>query len=691
MTGKTWGRLPLITGATILLLTVGVGTPVIADETDGAIETVEFHDAVLRWGMTNEANNKAHAPGTWNFFSAGKIPNPGKGGTTLKSDAWDQESGDVSIEKRSGDGYTDATWDGLSTDADGKTIESATSGRYSDHQFVFSNGKGVASPDGSKAQITWDGDVSVIFYSGMSFFYVSDPVLDVADGKGTLSGTLSGYRSSQADQSVWEEVDPCTVTLADLPSVALSEGTVEATPAFDDVKVSTKDFGDVTGSFPQSFISYHDKLGTAAFWHKSGSSTDKAKKALPLTIKRGDETPSTTPVPNPTVPTCGDQPEPTPTPTPTPSATPSATPSPSATPTSTTCATAKLTRAEFRWGMSNEANNKAHDGSSNVFSAGKASLKGGTKLTSSKWKQKSGNVAIEKWDGSNYKAATWNGLSTDSNGNTIRNPQSGVYSNHQFVFSRGIGTADLAKGTATIAWDGDVTVTFYLGLSVFFLSDPVLKVANGKGTITAVLSGIAGSRNDPTAGGDTVAAKRVTVAVLPKVALRCAGFSVDPAYDKVKVDTDEHGSVTGSFPESFIKYQEKLGTAAFWYNSNSNTDDAKKALPVTVSLDASNPVDADEPDDSESDSDDVSNDALSLPTALNQALAAVPGAVAGAGRAVAEAAAFPVRLVSSTLGTGAPTLWIVGSVLWVLTAAAVTETLRRFPTPTHRSFHDDLS
>ena len=116
----TWmTRLTAACGAAALLA-VAFGTPVSADD-----DTVELSDAVLRWGMTNEANNAAHAPGTWNFFSAGKIPNPGKGGQTLKSDDWRQESGDVEIEKWDGSAYKDATWDGLKTDSADNRITSA--------------------------------------------------------------------------------------------------------------------------------------------------------------------------------------------------------------------------------------------------------------------------------------------------------------------------------------------------------------------------------------------------------------------------------------------------------------------------------------------------------------------------------------------------------------------------------------
>ena len=671
MRTETRNRLSAAFAATALLALAICG-PVMADEAESGGETVELTGAVLRWGMTNEANNAAHAPGTWNFFSAGKIPNPGKGFTLLKEDDWDQKSGDVAIEKWDGDEYKDATWAGLSTDAGGTRITSPGSGVYSNHQIVFGSGKGTAASDGSTAHIEWDGAVSVIFYSGYSFFYLSDPVLVVTGGKGTITAKLSGYAASQTDPDVWDPVDERTVTIADLPSVSLADGHgFSATPAFDDVKVDTTSCPK-SGSFPESFIDIQEDLGTAAFWCRSGSGTDDAKRALPVTVSFDASAPITPPGPEPT---------------PTPTATTTATPTPTAG-VDPSGGTQTLSGAELRWGMTNEANNAAHaPGTWNFFSAGKLPNpgKGGVAIDSDDWKQASGNVAIEKWDGSAYRKATWSGLSTDADGDSIAPASSTVYSNHQWVFGTGTGTADTASGKVHIEWDGDVSVAFYSGYTFFYLSDPVLDVSGGKGVLKATLSGYGGSRDDPSAW-EPVKARTVILADLPKVSVGAKGFTATPAFGSVKVNTASCRS-SGSFPKSFIEAQEDLGTAAFWCASGSSTDDAKKALPLTISFDASDPVDSDDPDNSDSDSDDVSNDA----PGFTSALASVPAAVADVGRAVAEAVSFPLRLVSSQFGAGAPTLWIVGTVLWVLTAGAVAVALLRFPTPTHGSLHDDLS
>ena len=132
------------------------------------------------------------------------------------------KSGAVAIEKWLDGAWHAATWAGLSTGTDGKPLTSPLGGRFSGHQIVFSQGTGTIDRTAGTAHLTWHGDATVLSYSGMSFFYLSDPVLDVADGLGRLTGTLSGYASSQTDTSVWEAVAPTTVTLAELPGAGVA-------------------------------------------------------------------------------------------------------------------------------------------------------------------------------------------------------------------------------------------------------------------------------------------------------------------------------------------------------------------------------------------------------------------------------------------------------------------------------------
>ncbi|MFT4288872.1 hypothetical protein [Nocardioides sp.] len=266
-------------------------------------EAFDVADASLRWGLNNESNNRAFAPGTFNFLSAGKIANPGAGGLTLSNAGatwsngatagWSNAVGNVSIEKYvTGTGYTAATWAGLSTDSSGATISSPTSGSYSNHQVVLTGGTGEVDPAAGTATISWDGDFTVLYYSGMTFFYVSDPVLSVVDGVGTLTATLGGYGTSMDDTTQWETLTDTEVTLADLGAIDLTADLgFTVTPAYLGVAYSPPSGGaaqltddDYSGSFPQSFVDFQQLTGQAAYWYSSGGSVDKSKPTLPLTV-----------------------------------------------------------------------------------------------------------------------------------------------------------------------------------------------------------------------------------------------------------------------------------------------------------------------------------------------------------------------------------------------------------------------
>ncbi|KQW45202.1 hypothetical protein ASC77_20740 [Nocardioides sp. Root1257] len=306
--------------AGLLLAVVGsalLAVPALADDPGAAPTTgpTELDGVSLRWGLNDESSNRAFAPRTYNFFSAGRVPDPGKGGTTLPRDRWHQSTGDVEIEKWSGSAWKPATWAGLTTDSNGAALGSPTAGTFSKHRFVFGAGAGTADVAAGTAHVAWDGDVTVLYYSGMSFFTISDPVLDVADGRGTVTATVSGYASSVDDPTSWAPVPAAQVTLADLPDVTLDEDGLTAAPAYLGVTVSGAGQaagGASFGSFPQTFVDYMKRLGTAAFWLSSGASTDAFKVPLPLTVaftsaeEEVEPTPSVAPtkqpIDNPVVP-----------------------------------------------------------------------------------------------------------------------------------------------------------------------------------------------------------------------------------------------------------------------------------------------------------------------------------------------------------------------------------------------------
>ncbi len=279
-------------------------------------------DAVLRWGLNDESNNRAFAPGTINFLSAGKVPDPGRGGTIMPASGWSARTGDVAVEKWDGSAYRPATWAGLRTDATGAAIGG---GRFSGHQLVFSGGEGTIDAATGDATISWDGDASVVYYSGMAFFYLSDPELVVEDGVGQVTAELGGFASSMEDLTAWGPVASERVVVADLGPVDLGPGQEEAggftaTPAYDGVQVTGVPQVRPYGSFPQSFVDFQRKTGTAAYWYSSGGSADPYKKASPMTVSwaGAEVTPPPTPGPAPLDPIENPVVQPPPAPSPSP-------------------------------------------------------------------------------------------------------------------------------------------------------------------------------------------------------------------------------------------------------------------------------------------------------------------------------------------------------------------------------------
>lgn len=306
-----------LTSVVALALVLAISGAAHADETVGP-RTVDA--AQLRWGVSNEANNRAFAPGTVNHFSAGRVADPGSGGNTLapggatwsngRAAGWSASAGDVSIEKLDGTTYRPATWAGLSTDSSGAALGSPTAGTFSNHQLVFDRGVGTVDAGGRTASIRWTGDATILFYSGMSLFYLSDPHLEVVDGVGTLRATLGGFGSSQADPGAWTPMPSTDVVVADLGAVDLSaEDGFTVTPKYLGVTVDgvDQDHGAYAGSFPQSFVDFHKAAGSAAFWHSSGGAADRFKPSLPVTFSYDAANPVRPPSPPPTTVTPRDQ------------------------------------------------------------------------------------------------------------------------------------------------------------------------------------------------------------------------------------------------------------------------------------------------------------------------------------------------------------------------------------------------
>ncbi|MEI5672123.1 MULTISPECIES: beta strand repeat-containing protein [unclassified Nocardioides] len=261
-------------------------------------------NATFTWDINNEVNAGAFAPGTWNLMSAGRIGNPGAGGATLKSAdngatwnngaaaGWKNTDGNVTIEDKAADGsYGPTTFQGTRTNSAGQTTSGASQTILAETRLVVRNGVGTLDPATDNATITWDGDATVLFYSGMTYFTLSDPKLTLTGGAGTVTATLGGYATSMDDPTKWEAVPEATVALATLSGVDVTSTGLTATPAYREVPYTAPassspqvTSGANWGSFPQAFVDFQQVLGQGPYWYSTGGSADPRKVANPLSV-----------------------------------------------------------------------------------------------------------------------------------------------------------------------------------------------------------------------------------------------------------------------------------------------------------------------------------------------------------------------------------------------------------------------
>ncbi|WP_291057618.1 fibronectin type III domain-containing protein, partial [Herbiconiux sp.] len=200
---------------------------------------LQLDDAVLRWGLNDEANNGAYFGGC-NYLSAGRTPDPG-GSALFTAAQYSNVSGNVSIQKPDASGtYVRANWDTKCLDRTGAPLSSGTNTPYGGNQFVMTGGTGEVDRATGSASIRWNGDVTVAYYGGLTFWYLSDPVLTVQNGTGTLTATAGGFGTDMDDQSKWVPLPDRTITLAVFTGVQVDADGFTVTPDYRGVAVSLR-------------------------------------------------------------------------------------------------------------------------------------------------------------------------------------------------------------------------------------------------------------------------------------------------------------------------------------------------------------------------------------------------------------------------------------------------------------------
>lgn len=278
----------------------------------------------------------------------------------------------------------------------------------------------------------------------------------------------------------------------------------------------------------------------------------------------------------------------------------STTPTTSTPPTTAPNTVRTLDDVALNWTISQEANNGSFaPGQVNFWNAGATAASSEATYVAT-----DGDVTIQKKNAS----GTFVNIGSESSvsyANKNRNGAGAVvtatnanFLDQKVVLAGGDGTVDTATGVATVQWDGTFTINFYGIYVPFQVADPELSVnAAGVGTLTATLSGIAKSMEDPEAPGTVLPPTEVTLATLPNVYASgsfSAGFTnaptsyvgtavtTPPAVSPQVAQTPQNAAYWGSWPQSFVDFQNATGLSSYWYTSGLSTDALKVTAPVTV-------------------------------------------------------------------------------------------------------------
>ncbi|MGO3886801.1 MAG: hypothetical protein ACTJHU_10935, partial [Mycetocola sp.] len=291
----------------------------------------------------------------------------------------------------------------------------------------------------------------------------------------------------------------------------------------------------------------------------------------------------------------------------------------------------RVSDATFTWGINNESNGGAYFGGCNFLTAGRAGDSGSPRVWSESdgfYRASQGNVRIVKpaSSGSGTVTASWASKCQTPSGATINGKATNAadsYSQSQVEIVGGTGTVDPSANTARIRWSGSFTVVYYGGMTYWTATDPVLTVnKNGKGTVTATLSGYKADMDDPSIWG-TLAPRTVTLATLDRVTVTKDGSvttngqpilvsngatssrTLTPDYLGVSIPSDVAGrnpqddrtstnsSWWGAFPSDFLQFQMETGQSSYWFTTAGGANSIqprKVALPISIGVGTTSPV-----------------------------------------------------------------------------------------------------
>ncbi|WP_434590933.1 LPXTG cell wall anchor domain-containing protein [Brevibacterium sp. 1718] len=298
---------PLAAGAAIAAATGLLGMGMSAPAFGAVDKTVD--DAVFSWSVNNESTGGAYFGGC-NFLAAGEAGDTGMariwtakdaGSIYSVDDAGKFTDGNTSIVKTSGElsDFDSRCTDGEGNKVNGKINAEAPNNHTGDHVEI-KNGTGTVDPDNDNASIQWEGSWSFAYYGGMTYWTISDPKLEVKNGKGTITGTYSGFGADMDDLSIWKKLDARDGDIVEIQQgeVDVTDSGFEFTPDYLGVETATdgrnlqspksSENESWWGAMPQDWIDFNVETGQDSYWYTTaGASTSiqPRKKTNPLTVE----------------------------------------------------------------------------------------------------------------------------------------------------------------------------------------------------------------------------------------------------------------------------------------------------------------------------------------------------------------------------------------------------------------------
>ncbi len=237
----------------------------------------------------------------------------------------------------------------------------------------------------------------------------------------------------------------------------------------------------------------------------------------------------------------------------------------------------ELVGVHLDWTGSEELQRKVPNGSGNYFSAGVSDGSHATYASAS-----AGVRVVQVAAGGGEQPATW----------TTREQH--LSSGGKQLVRLVNGTGSIASdGSATVSWTGSFSVNMYGGMVPFTVANPVLHVdPDGRGSLTATLSGYSSSQSNPGERTPIAAVTGVTIATFSDGRVDPASpYTITPDYAGVEAQIpagltqqDRVSAGWGAWPQSFVDFQLQTGLGSYWYSSGGAADPFKAADPFLVSV-----------------------------------------------------------------------------------------------------------